>query len=136
MAPPHSCKTNLANGNSSAYYFLLTHLCQYIGALLRFDAGNHSPLDDCQAQYHILKFMNLSKSEMDYFITQVGLSAASFGVATSDVEIVGTALSNTFNIRCPPPTVLKVNNFKRSASIWNVQSPRAKFVHNTKWRRQ
>jgi len=58
------------------------------------------------SQYQIHKFMNLSRTELDYFITQVGLSAASFGAATSDVESVGMALHDTFNMRCFPPTVV------------------------------
>jgi len=99
-----------ANGNSSAQYFLLTHLYQYFGALLgcsmQGTGGVFSGYQGDPSQYQIHKFMNLSKPEMDYFITQVGLSAASFGVATSDVEAVGMALNDTFNMRCSPPTVV------------------------------
>lgn len=99
-----------ANGNSSAQYFLLTHLYQYFGALLGCSmegtGGVFSGYQGDPSQYQIHKFMNLSKPEMDYFITQVGLSAASFGVATSDVEAVGMALNDTFNMRCSPPTVV------------------------------
>ena len=50
--------------------------------------------------------MNLSKAEMNYFITQVGLSAASFGVAPADVAIVKTALNDTFNRRCSAPVAV------------------------------
>src|ERR1700753_1700601 len=41
-----------------------------------------------------------------YFITQVGLSAASFGVATSDVTAVGMALEAAFGYRCEPETAI------------------------------
>ena len=99
-----------ANTNSSAQYFLLTHLYQYFGALLgcsmQGTGGVFSGYQGDPSQYQIHKFMNLSKPEMDYFITQVGLSAASFGAATSDVEAVGMALNDTFNMRCSPPTVV------------------------------
>lgn len=50
--------------------------------------------------------MDLDAYEVGYFITQVGLSAASFGVATEDVEAVGHALAALFDYRCAPPTVV------------------------------
>jgi hypothetical protein len=53
-----------------------------------------------------VRFMDLSYAEVGYFITQVALSAASFGVAQSDLQIVGTALGSLFDVRCAPPTVI------------------------------
>lgn len=50
--------------------------------------------------------MDLSYAEVGYFITQVALSAASFGVAQSDLMIVGTALGSIFDVRCAPPTIV------------------------------
>lgn len=50
--------------------------------------------------------MALTNAEVTYFITQVGLSAASFGVATEDITAVGTALGGLFNVRCAPETVV------------------------------
>lgn len=50
--------------------------------------------------------MDLSYAEVGYFITQVALSAASFGVAESDLQIVGAALGSIFDVRCAPPTVI------------------------------
>src|ERR1700737_1114655 len=99
-----------ANGNSSAQYFLLTHLYQYFGVLLgctmQMPGGVFSSYQGDASQYQVHKFMNLSKPEIDYFITQVGLSAASFGVATTDVMAVGKALNDTFNQRCSPPAAV------------------------------
>src|SRR5579871_6699776 len=99
-----------ANTNSSAQYFLLTHLYEMFGSLLGCSMqANNSAFPTYAgdaSMYQVHKFMNLSKPEMDYFITQVGLSAASFGVATSDVMAVGMALNSTFNQRCSPPTVV------------------------------
>lgn len=47
--------------------------------------------------------MDLNVYQLSYFITQVGLAATSFGVATSDVEVVGMALQQFFGYRCAPP---------------------------------
>ena len=52
------------------------------------------------------KFMDLDPYEVGYFIEQVGLSAASFGVSQSDVEYVGMALNKLFNYRCSPNTTV------------------------------
>lgn len=46
--------------------------------------------------------MVLDPYELGYFITQVGLSAASFGVAESDISAVAMALESLFDYRCAP----------------------------------
>lgn len=46
--------------------------------------------------------MVLDPYQLGYFITQVGLSAASFGVADSDISTVATALESLFAYRCAP----------------------------------
>ena len=52
--------------------------------------------------------MDLDAHQIGYFIKQVGLSAASFGVPNEDVAIVGKALEDTFGYKCSPPkTVVK-----------------------------
>jgi hypothetical protein len=53
--------------------------------------------------YKVHKFMALDAAEVGYFIEQVGLSAASFGVSSSDVAAVGSALMGAFGYRCEPP---------------------------------
>jgi hypothetical protein len=50
--------------------------------------------------------MDLSTYEVGYFIEQVALSAASFGVAQSDLMVVGTALNSLFGYRCAPATTV------------------------------
>ena len=50
--------------------------------------------------------MDLSAAEVGYFISQVAASAASFGVATDDLMVVGTALTSLFDVRCAPPTTV------------------------------
>jgi len=52
------------------------------------------------------RFMDLNPYQLGYFITQVGLSAASFGVATADVTAVGTALGSLFGQRCSPDAMV------------------------------
>lgn len=50
--------------------------------------------------------MDLSAAEVGYFIQQVAMSAASFGVAQDDLMVVGTALTSTFDVKCAPPTAV------------------------------
>lgn len=50
--------------------------------------------------------MDLSYAQVGYFITQVALSAASFGVTEDDLKIVGNALGSIFNVKCGPPTTV------------------------------
>lgn len=50
--------------------------------------------------------MALDQYQVGYFIQQVGLSAASFGVATEDVAAVGMALTKLFDYKCAPPTTV------------------------------
>lgn len=61
--------------------------------------------------------MDLSPAEVGYFIQQVALSAASFGVAESDIAVVGKALNSLFNVRCAPPTVVIPTQPARLQSI-------------------
>ncbi|SMY22495.1 unnamed protein product [Zymoseptoria tritici ST99CH_1A5] len=94
-----------ANDENSRQYRLLTHLYQYFGALLGCsEYGNMGfPAymgDTGMAEVH--RFMALTADENEYFIQQVGLSAASFGVTEDDVTAVGKALTDTFNYRCAP----------------------------------
>lgn len=56
--------------------------------------------------YEVHKFMDLSAAEVGYFITQVAMSAASFGVAADDLAVVGTALTTLFGQKCSPPAVV------------------------------
>jgi hypothetical protein len=53
--------------------------------------------------------MGLDANEVGYFITQVGLSAASFGVTTDDVETVGNALNKAFGYKCSPAVAILPN---------------------------
>lgn len=50
--------------------------------------------------------MALDQYQVGYFIEQVGLAAASFGVAKDDVTAVGKALTQLFDYRCAPNTTV------------------------------
>ena len=58
------------------------------------------------SMYSVHKFMDLSDAEVGYFISQVAMAAASFGVADSDLTAVGTALNGLFGVRCAPNTTV------------------------------
>jgi len=59
------------------------------------------------SMYETHKFMNLGSAQNGYFITQVALSAKSFGVTDQDVALVGTALTNLFEYKCSQPISLQ-----------------------------
>lgn len=77
-----------------------------------FDAYSADP-----SMYDVHKFMDLSLAETTYFITQVGMAAASFGVADEDVKAVGESLNKLFNVRCAPPTEVIKGQGKELQSI-------------------
>src|SRR5205085_5964901 len=84
-------------------------LYQFFGKLLgcsKEDTSGFPSYSGVNGQFEVHKFMNISKPQMDYFITQVGLAALSFGVSKDDVTIVGTALNSTFGRRCSPPVAV------------------------------
>ncbi|KAI5363666.1 hypothetical protein Slin15195_G093190 [Septoria linicola] len=62
-----------------------------------------SPYEGRTSQYEVHKYMALDEREVGWFITQVGTSAASFGVTDEDVATVGQALQDTFGRRCSAP---------------------------------
>lgn len=69
------------------------------------------------SMFEVHKFMNLNLAENTYFIQQVGMAAASFGVADADVEAVGKSLNEIFNVRCAPPTEVIPGQGKQLQSI-------------------
>ncbi|MCJ1363320.1 hypothetical protein MMC16_002427 [Acarospora aff. strigata] len=96
-----------ANGTSSNQYTLLTHLYEYFGVLLgcsKAGTNGFPSYSGDSSQYRVHKFMSLDQYQVGYFIQQVGLSAASFGVATEDVNAVGMALTKLFDYKCASPT--------------------------------
>ncbi|KAH7134542.1 hypothetical protein B0J13DRAFT_641053 [Dactylonectria estremocensis] len=102
-------KNKPAEDDSSNQYFLLTHLYQFFGSLLGCSMQGMSGFDAYTSEssmYKVHKFMDLDYAEVTYFVTQVGLAAASFGVAEDDIKGVATALNSLFNVRCAPATTV------------------------------
>lgn len=66
----------------------------------------HPPLPQPANRTSPPRFMDLSEAEVGYFITQVAMSAASFGVASSDLTIVGKALFSTFGYKDSAPAIV------------------------------
>ena len=88
---------------------LLTHLYEFFGTLLgcsKIGTADFPTYAGDKSMYEVHKYMALDAAQVGYFITQVGLSAASFGVATADVEAVGKALMDLFGYRCAPPAMV------------------------------
>lgn len=99
-----------ANATSSNQYFLLNHLYELFGSLLGCTAAGFPAYEGSPSMYQVHKFMDLSAAEMGYFITQVGLSAASFGVSQADATAVGMALSSLFDAKCIAAAPLTPNS--------------------------
>lgn len=97
-----------ANDTSSAQYTLLTHLYQYFGYLLGCSefANTTMQYQGETSMYNVHKFMGLDNAEVGYFINQVGMAAASFGVSDEDVKTVGGALTKAFAYKCSPPAAI------------------------------
>lgn len=88
---------------------LLTHLYEYFGVLLGCTMQGNDAFATYAADgsmYDVHKFMDLSAAEVGYFITQVALAGASFGVAADDLTGVGKALNGLFGYKCSPPAVV------------------------------
>lgn len=84
-------------------YTLVTHLYQYFGYLLGCSMMGTTAFPaygGSTSQYSVHKYMYLTTAQNTYFINQVALSAQSFGVASADIAVVGTALNSLFNQRC------------------------------------
>jgi len=92
----------------SAQEKLVTHLYGYFGYLLGCSqfGSTYKPYQGSTNMYEVHKFMGLDVKEVGYFITQVGLAAASFGVADADVQIVGKALNDAFGYKCSPAAAI------------------------------
>lgn len=84
-------------------YTLVTHLYQYFGYLLgcsMMGTDAFPAYGGSTSQYSVHKYMYLTTAQNTYFINQVALAAQSFGVASDDITVVGTALNSLFNQRC------------------------------------
>ncbi|KAJ5261080.1 hypothetical protein N7478_011675 [Penicillium angulare] len=94
-----------ADDKSSNQYKLMTHLYQFFGSLLGCSGvgmTGFSAYSGHASMYEVHKFMVLDPYEVGYFIEQVGLAAASFGVAKTDINAVVGVLESMFDYRCAP----------------------------------
>ncbi|KAF2206760.1 hypothetical protein CERZMDRAFT_122899 [Cercospora zeae-maydis SCOH1-5] len=91
-----------ADDEKSNQFFLVSHLYSYFAGLLGCSQYGKtvSAYEGSISMYQVHKFMDLDSLAVGWFIEQVGLSAASFGVSSDDVAAVGKSLSDTFGKRC------------------------------------
>ncbi|CAM1505102.1 Fc.00g107390.m01.CDS01 [Cosmosporella sp. VM-42] len=122
-------KNKPADDEESNQYFLLTHLYQFFGSLLGCSKQGMPGFAAYKADasmYKVHKFMDLNYAEVTYFITQVGMAAASFGVSDDDVMAVGMALNSLFNVRCAPATtVIKAQGSELQSICIDMSCPLA-----------
>lgn len=71
------------------------------------------------------EFMNLTFNQVSFFIQQVGLSAASFGVSDADVTTVVQTLNNTFNMQCLPAAAVVTSDAELQSICINPTCPLA-----------
>ncbi|KXS14199.1 hypothetical protein M427DRAFT_99926 [Gonapodya prolifera JEL478] len=99
-----------AMDTKSNQYILISHLYTGFGALLgcsvQASGAAFPTYEGVTSMFEVHKFMRLNKTEMDFFITQVALAAQSFGVADSDITVVGGLLNSAFNQKCLPAAPL------------------------------
>ncbi|KAB8291776.1 hypothetical protein EYC80_006571 [Monilinia laxa] len=96
-----------ANSMSTNQYFLVNHLYEFFGDILRCTKQGGADFPEYSgppSQYEVHKFMHLGHTEVSYFIDQFLLSAKSFGFSSSDLMMVEVALRQKFAYRCFPPS--------------------------------
>ncbi|KAJ4301975.1 hypothetical protein N0V88_002105 [Collariella sp. IMI 366227] len=103
----------------------MTHLYQFFGTLLGCTTQGmpgFAPYAGNPSMFKVHKFMRLDPAQNGYFIQQVALAAASFGVSEADITIVGKALSEVFGQRCAPPVEVVNGKGKELQAICLVES--------------
>ena len=81
-----------------------------------------SAYDGDPSMFEVHKFMSLNSIQLGYFIQQVALAGASFGVAQADLEAVGTALQHLFGLRCSPSVEIAKGQGAQLQAICVAQS--------------
>ena len=93
---------NFLDGSSNQRV-LLEHLYQFFGSVLGCTAAGFPAYGGVPSMFEVHRFMDVNKTENDYFILQVGLAAGALGVTAVDVAIIANLLDITFNRRCSKP---------------------------------
>lgn len=108
---------------------------QFFGSLLGCSQQGMPGFDAYTAassMYKVHKFMDLNPYEVGYFIQQVGMAAASLGVADDDVKAVGMALNSLFGYRCAPPaTAIKAQGPQLQSICTNGACPVSPMANGT-----
>jgi hypothetical protein len=104
---------------------LLAHLYQFFSTLLgcsKIGTPDFPTYVGDKSMYEVHRYMALDAFQVGYFITQVGLSVASSGVAQADMEAVGMSLNNLFGYKCArPATVVPSQGSQLQAVCIEVQ---------------
>ncbi|PHH87805.1 hypothetical protein CDD83_8382 [Cordyceps sp. RAO-2017] len=98
-----------ANDNRSRQFVLMTHLYSFFGSILRCSTQGAPGFDQYNGRasmFEVHQFMGLNHAEISYFVQQVGLAAASFGVHRADVDAIANQLNGVFNVRCGQPAAV------------------------------
>jgi len=69
------------------------------------------------SMYNVHKYMGLDAYQVSYFINQVGLAAASFGVTQEDINYVAGALQALFGHKCSTALSIVPGTGKDSQAI-------------------
>ena len=93
---------NFLDGGSNQNV-LLDHLYQFFGALIGCTAAGFPDYGGVRDMMSVHLFMDIDKTENDYFISQVGAAASALGVSNEDVATIASVLNTVFNDRCAPP---------------------------------
>lgn len=80
--------------------------------------------------YSVHKYMDLNPVQNNYFISQVGAAAASFGVSDADITTVANALNSTFNYKCSPAANITSTTKELQAICIDPSCPLAKGAMN------
>lgn len=115
---------------SSNTAVLLNHLYQFFGALLGCTASGFPAYGGTTDMMDLHRFMNISKSGFDYFVTQVGLSAKALGVVDADVTAIGNLLTTSFGFRCSPKVTAGLPAFEIGSEPSICQGPSCPLAAN------
>jgi hypothetical protein len=92
---------NFLDGSAASTTFF-AHLYQFFGAILGCNAPGFPAYTGDTDMNRVHKFMNITKAQNDFFISQVGAAATALGVIPDDVKTIANLLDKVFNTRCPP----------------------------------
>ncbi|KAL7930668.1 hypothetical protein V8C35DRAFT_311910 [Trichoderma chlorosporum] len=118
-----------ADDDTSNQYFLLTHLYQYVGALINCSYQGYPAFPayaGVASMYQTHKFMNLNLAQNRYFIDQHVAAAESLGFSAADGKIFSDYLHSVFAVQCGPPTsIIKTQGPQLQSTCLTSDCPEA-----------